>query len=676
MLECKNLKKSFTHQLFAIDEIQFGIGIHIISGENGVGKSTLFSLISRTDDEYDGDILLAGKNIKDICIEEYKTSYVTYVKQHINLFNTLSVDENIKILVGDNYKENKYYKYLIDGFAIDDKILNKKKLTKLSGGEKQKIQIIIGLLINNPILLLDEVDNNLDKSSINFLIEAISEIRTDKLTLVISHMPKKFINVCNSHYVLGENHHTIVDEQMPINSFKHNKYAKNNLTKDNIKQLSRYTMLTKTLVMTIIIIMTFITIIFSAYTTVFFKYLSQDVDVTYTNNASLINVPYESSLYDLLGDDSWLKTTSGFFTQTQIDNLNNLDYVKTVIPIPSRNIIDSSAFQIENQKYLFEQIITIDDNQLVDDLSLDMSGTYSVYLSNLVYPYKYLKNVPFALENSKLYAGDYPKDNSDEILIPLEYAIYLIDENEFDNIDSIVNSKITLNLIDSNENEVDKQFIISGIYNSPENMSTERQIYYSFNQQTEIYNKNLCNYPYSDNSQEDRKRCLEAWGYKYSDDFGVAPSLYVEVKSSDDLKNLDELIYEFDPFIEVANNYTINEKTNKVLFKSFIQKKLILISIFMIIFVVLQLSIKKLYINELNEPINVLKTYGYSDAQINKIIKKESRQIVLNSIIICLVVLVSWSVIIECTLIFLIVETLLIIFEVLIINQIYKKVKL
>ena len=162
-----------------------------ITGKSGKGKSTIAKLIIKMY-KYDGDIYIDNINIKNIDTD-YLRSNIIYVNQNSKLF-----DKNIK--------HNLFYgcsdKSSIDKLNIIMKYANIKKLFSklnfnnkvgasggnLSGGERQVINIINGLISPSKLLILDEPTNALDIELKKDLIEVIKYFkRYKKCIIIISH---------------------------------------------------------------------------------------------------------------------------------------------------------------------------------------------------------------------------------------------------------------------------------------------------------------------------------------------------------------------------------------------------------------------------------------------------------------------------------------------------------
>ncbi len=175
-----------------LNNISFNAGLGdrlIILGRNGAGKTTFINLILLLYDEYSGDILINGINVKEINIQSYR-ELISVVSQDIYLFND-TIEFNI--LLGRKVSDEQLNQVIVDSgleeFVKEHslKYVVGENGSLVSGGEKQKIALARALIRNTPIIIFDEATSNLDQKSeknINRLIEM--EFK-DKLIIMVTH---------------------------------------------------------------------------------------------------------------------------------------------------------------------------------------------------------------------------------------------------------------------------------------------------------------------------------------------------------------------------------------------------------------------------------------------------------------------------------------------------------
>ena len=175
------------------------INIHISPGENiavvgpsGGGKTTLCNLIPRFYEITDGDILIDGKNIKDITLKSLRNN-IGVVQQDVYLFSG-TVYENILYGSPGATKEevieaakmagaHEFIEGLQDGY---DTYVGERGV-KLSGGQKQRISIARVFLKNPPVLILDEATSALDNESELVVQKSLERLSKGRTTFTIAH---------------------------------------------------------------------------------------------------------------------------------------------------------------------------------------------------------------------------------------------------------------------------------------------------------------------------------------------------------------------------------------------------------------------------------------------------------------------------------------------------------
>ena len=168
-----------------LDNISFNINqgeILGMLGPNGVGKSTIFNLITGLIKPDFGSILFNETNVLDYPIAERTTKFrIGYVPQYGGYFHDMTLMENLnaigEILIKDNQERISKIDELISKFELDSVVNIKAKF--LSGGQKKKLVIALTLLGNPKVLLLDECFAALDVLTIKMLQELIVNLQTE-----------------------------------------------------------------------------------------------------------------------------------------------------------------------------------------------------------------------------------------------------------------------------------------------------------------------------------------------------------------------------------------------------------------------------------------------------------------------------------------------------------------
>ena len=152
-------------------------------GPNGVGKSTIFNLITGLIKPNYGSIIINGENVLNYPISERTTKFkIGYVPQYGGYFHDLTTLENLRavseILIKNKSDRDFKIEELVSKFELDP-ILNV-QAKFLSGGQKKKLVIALALMGNPKVLLLDECFAALDVLTIKMLQELIVNLQTEK----------------------------------------------------------------------------------------------------------------------------------------------------------------------------------------------------------------------------------------------------------------------------------------------------------------------------------------------------------------------------------------------------------------------------------------------------------------------------------------------------------------
>jgi len=202
IIEFKGISLAYGNRLI-LDKINFSINegqIFGMLGPNGVGKSTIFNLITGLIMPKDGKILINGQDVTKFPIYlRTKKFKVGYVPQYGGFFNDMTLLDNLKaiseIVIEDkNARQNKI-DYLITKFELEN--IKDVKAKFLSGGQKKKLVIALSLLSDPKVLLLDECFAALDVLTIKMLQEIIVNLQQEnKITICICDHQARDLLAC------------------------------------------------------------------------------------------------------------------------------------------------------------------------------------------------------------------------------------------------------------------------------------------------------------------------------------------------------------------------------------------------------------------------------------------------------------------------------------------------
>lgn len=195
MIQIKGIYKKFENENIEFADIQFKNNkSYAILGPSGCGKSTLLNLLSGNIKPDGGSIEITINdnnkfNLEELSrekLEEFRRNNIGYVSQDLNLFENLSVYDNLKIV--SEVKDIKYsIEEIIESVGLAKKL--KQKVKTLSGGEKQRVCIARVLLQDCNIILCDEPTGSLNQALANEIIELLIKLhkRNNSILIVVTH---------------------------------------------------------------------------------------------------------------------------------------------------------------------------------------------------------------------------------------------------------------------------------------------------------------------------------------------------------------------------------------------------------------------------------------------------------------------------------------------------------
>ena len=173
-----------------------------IMGESGQGKTTAINILAGLYPIEKGKLLINGKE------QKYTRLDLVFVSQEVDMFD-LSIRDNL--CLGKNISDDKvlelledaglleWYKELPDGL---DTMVGERGI-KLSAGQKQRLNLIRGILIDKNLYFFDEPTSNLDSVSEEKIINMIEKYLSDKTYVIVTHRPR-LEQLCNKHYIFED----------------------------------------------------------------------------------------------------------------------------------------------------------------------------------------------------------------------------------------------------------------------------------------------------------------------------------------------------------------------------------------------------------------------------------------------------------------------------------------
>ena len=225
IIEFKDVSLSYGNRLI-LDNINFNINegqIFGMLGPNGVGKSTIFNLLTGLISPNSGKIKINNTDVTNFPVYLRTRKFkVGYVPQYVGYFIDLSLNDNLRaiseIVIEDKNYRVKRINYVTSRFELDN--LREIKAKHLSGGQKRKLVLALALLSEPKVLLLDEPFAALDVLTIKMLQEIIVNLQEESsITICIcDHQARDLLACVDTAMILSNG--KIVAKDTPSNLVK------------------------------------------------------------------------------------------------------------------------------------------------------------------------------------------------------------------------------------------------------------------------------------------------------------------------------------------------------------------------------------------------------------------------------------------------------------------------
>ena len=207
-IQVQNITKRFNDRL-VLDNVSFSIEkgeIFGLIGPNGAGKSTLLNIIIGLLKANSGQVLIDDKTIEDNSVE-YKTK-IGFVPQELAILEELTVFDNLEYfggyygLFGKALKDR--IRFVLEHIGLEGQ--QKKKVKKLSGGFKRRLNIALALLHEPEVLILDEPAVGIDTISRGEIFSFIKRLsREEQVTVIFtSHHMDEIEQLCQQIFIIDQ----------------------------------------------------------------------------------------------------------------------------------------------------------------------------------------------------------------------------------------------------------------------------------------------------------------------------------------------------------------------------------------------------------------------------------------------------------------------------------------
>ena len=208
-IEAKNLIKIYGDRS-VVNDVSFNINkgeVVCLLGPNGAGKTTTFYMVVGLVKPNKGSITLDGQEISSWPMHVRAKAGIGYLPQEASIFRSLSVEENIRLVLQMNDKlteceKKKKLEELLAEFGVAR--LRSATAISLSGGERRRVELARALAASPDFILLDEPFTGIDPIAIGEIKDNIRKLSEEKGlgVLITDHNPKATLSITDRAYVI------------------------------------------------------------------------------------------------------------------------------------------------------------------------------------------------------------------------------------------------------------------------------------------------------------------------------------------------------------------------------------------------------------------------------------------------------------------------------------------
>jgi lipopolysaccharide export system ATP-binding protein len=208
-IEAKNLIKVYGSRR-VVNDVSFSVEkgeVVGLLGPNGAGKTTTFYMVVGLVKPNKGSVFINGEDITTWPMHERAKAGIGYLPQEASSFRSLSVEDNIKLVLQMNDKltedeKKRKLEELLEEFGMTK--LRKEAAISLSGGERRRVELARALAASPDFILLDEPFTGIDPIAIGEIKENIRKLSIDKGlgVLITDHNPKATLSITDRAYVI------------------------------------------------------------------------------------------------------------------------------------------------------------------------------------------------------------------------------------------------------------------------------------------------------------------------------------------------------------------------------------------------------------------------------------------------------------------------------------------
>ena len=190
MIKLEHVTKNFGDKV-ALDDVSLVFpdkGLVVICGESGCGKTTLLNVASGADTPSSGKVFWRGCELTASNADALRRGYAADVYQDFMLADELSASENIRLAAeacGKRLSDSDI-SALLARVGLGEEFFPK-RVSLLSGGEKQRVAVARALVKDGAVVFADEPTGSLDRKNGEIVMSLLRDIARERLVLVVSH---------------------------------------------------------------------------------------------------------------------------------------------------------------------------------------------------------------------------------------------------------------------------------------------------------------------------------------------------------------------------------------------------------------------------------------------------------------------------------------------------------
>ena len=191
-----------------VDDVSFSVKdgeMLVITGPNGGGKSTIAKLLMGIESADSGELLLDGRNLSAMNVDERANAGIGYAFQQPPAFKGMTVERLLNLAAGEPLPESVCCELLSSVGMCAREYLKREADATLSGGERKRIEIATVLAKSHKICIFDEPEAGIDLWSFSMLVDQFERIHEKKKEslLLISHQ-ERIIRMADRILVVGD----------------------------------------------------------------------------------------------------------------------------------------------------------------------------------------------------------------------------------------------------------------------------------------------------------------------------------------------------------------------------------------------------------------------------------------------------------------------------------------